>query len=51
MKQSKFKAALLAVALLTSSGAALAEENFWLWLVNFSRQKEVKPVDNKTYAG
>ena len=40
---------LLAVALLMSSGSALAEENFWLWLVNFSRQKEVKPVDNKTY--
>lgn len=49
MKQNKFKAALLALALLTSSGAALAEDNFWLWLVNFTRQKEVKPVSNKTY--
>jgi len=46
---TKFKAALLAVALLMSSGSALADGNFWLWLVNFSRQKEVKPVDNKTY--
>jgi hypothetical protein len=47
--QTNFKAALLAAVLLTSSGSALAEENFWLWLVNFSRQKEVKAVDNKTY--
>jgi len=46
---TKFKAALLAVALLMSSGSALADGNFWLWLVNFSRQKEVKAVDNKTY--
>jgi hypothetical protein len=50
MMQTKFKAALLAVALLSSSGSALADGNFWLWLVNFSRQKEVRPVDNKTYA-
>ena len=50
MMQTKFKAALLAAALLMSSGAALAEDNFWLWLVNFSRQKEVEPVTNKTYA-
>jgi Dihaem cytochrome c len=50
MKQTKIKSALLALALLMSSGTALAEENFWLWLVNFSRQKEVKPVSNKTYA-
>jgi hypothetical protein len=49
MKQTKFKAALLAMALLLGSGSALAEDNFWLWLVNFSRQKEVKPVDNKAY--
>ena len=47
--QTKYRAALLAVALLMSSGSALAEENFWLWLVNFTRQKEVKAVDNKTY--
>lgn len=50
MMRTKFKAALLAVALLLSSGSALADGNFWLWLVNFSRQKEVRPVDNKTYA-
>jgi hypothetical protein len=50
MMQTKFKAALLAVVLASSSGAAMAEQNFWQWLGNFSRQKEVKPVDNKTYA-
>ena len=50
MMQTKFKAALVAVALLASSGSAVAEDNFWLWLVNFSRQKEVKPVNNETYA-
>ncbi|OIR16237.1 dihem cytochrome c [mine drainage metagenome] len=50
MMHTKFKAALLTVALLTSSSAAMAEENFWQWLVTFTRQKEVKPVDNKTYA-
>jgi hypothetical protein len=50
MMKTKFKAALLAVTLLLSSGSALADGNFWLWLVNFSRQKEVKPVDNKTYS-
>ena len=43
--QTKFKAILLAMTLLVSSGSALADDNFWLWLVNFSRQKEVKPVD------
>jgi cytochrome c553 len=50
MMHTKFKAALLAVVLLTGSGAAMAEETFWQWLVTFTRQKEVKPVDNKTYA-
>ncbi|MBI5889125.1 MAG: diheme cytochrome c [Nitrosomonadales bacterium] len=47
--RTNFKAALLAAALLMASGSALAETNFWQWLVNFSRQKEVKPVDNKAY--
>jgi hypothetical protein len=47
--RTNFKAALLAAALLMSSGSALAEGNFWLWLVSFSRQNEVKPVDNKTW--
>lgn len=47
--RTNIKAALLAAALLTSSGSALAEGNFWAWLVNMSRQKEVKPVDNKAW--
>ncbi len=49
MMHTKFKAALLGAALLTVSGSAMAD-NFWLWLVTFSHQKEVRPVDNKTYA-
>jgi hypothetical protein len=49
-KQAGFKALLLAVALLMGSGSALAEDNFWSRLVNFSRQQEVQPVSNKTYA-
>jgi hypothetical protein len=49
-KQTDFKSVLLAVALLVGSGTASAEENFWSWLVNFSRQQEVQPVTNKTYA-
>lgn len=48
--QSKFKAALLAAALMLTSGAAFAEEGFWKWLITFSRQKGVDPVANKTYA-
>lgn len=50
MMKTKFKAALFAAALLMTSGAAFAEEGFWKWLITFSRQKEVQPVDNKTYA-
>ena len=46
----KIKAALLAAALFTCSGAAMAQDGFWSWLITLSRQKEVKPVDNKTYA-
>ncbi len=49
MMRTKFKPALLAVALLLVSGSVLADDNFWLWLVNPLRQKEVKPVDNKAY--
>lgn len=49
MMQSKFKAALLAITLLMSSASVMAEESFGMWLIDFSRQKEVKPVDNKTY--
>lgn len=47
--QNKFKAALLSVALLMGSGSAMAEESFWQWVADFSRQKEVKPVDNAAY--
>jgi cytochrome c553 len=50
LKQPGFKTCLLAVALLTGSGTALAEGDFWSWLGNFSRQQEVQPVSNKTYA-
>lgn len=45
----KLKATLLAIALLLSSSTALADGNFWQWLVTFSRQKEVQPVTNKAY--
>ncbi len=48
--QNLFKSVLLAGVLLTASGAAAAEQGFWSWLVHFSRQKEVRPVTNKTYA-
>ncbi len=46
---SKYKAVLLAIALLLTSSTALADGNFWLWLVTFSRQKEVAPVTSKVY--
>lgn len=49
MRQTKIKAALLACTLLLGSGNAMAEDGFWQWLVNFSRQKEVQPVTNKAY--
>src|SRR5450759_15104 len=50
MMQKKWKiAAILAVALSLSSTYAVAEEYFWLWLVNFSRQKGVEPVTDKPY--
>ncbi|HXU94651.1 MAG TPA: diheme cytochrome c [Gallionella sp.] len=49
MMQNKFKAALLAVGLLMSCGAVLAEETFTQWMMATSREKEVKPVDNKTW--
>ena len=45
----KLKATLLAIALLLSSSTALADGNFWQWLVTFSHQKEVQPVTNKAY--
>ncbi|MBK9160562.1 MAG: diheme cytochrome c [Nitrosomonadales bacterium] len=47
--RSPYLAALLAAALLASSGTALAEETLFGWLISPFRQKEVKPVDNKAY--
>lgn len=41
--------ALLALALLAGSGQAMAEEQFWEWMFNFQRTKEVKPVTLKSY--
>ncbi len=50
MMQTQLKvAALLAAALSVNSAYAEAEENFWLWAINFNRQKEVKPVTDKQY--
>jgi len=50
MMQRRMKiAALLAAALLTSSTYACAEEDFWAWLLNFQRQKNVKPVTGNQY--
>lgn len=46
---TRFKAIVLACALLTCSAAALAEENFFMWLLDIRRQKEVVPVDNAVY--
>lgn len=42
-------AALLTIALSLSSPYAWAGDNFWLWLVNFSRQKNFRPVTDKEY--
>ncbi len=50
MMKNKLKAiALLACALSMHGAYAEAEENFVLWLLNFERTKEVKPVTNKQY--
>jgi len=50
MMQRKLKvAALFAIALLTSSAYARAEEDFMGWLLNLERQKNVKPVTGKQY--
>jgi hypothetical protein len=50
MMRTKIKvAAVLAGALLLNSAYAVAQENFWLWVVNFTRQKGVKPVTDKQY--
>jgi len=42
-------AALLAGALLVNGTYAEAQEDFWGWLINFERTKEVKPVTDKLY--
>jgi hypothetical protein len=42
-------AMLLAAALVLNSAYAAAEETFGSWLLNFSRQKGVKPVTNRVY--
>jgi hypothetical protein len=49
MMKTNIKAALLALALLTASGSAMAADDFVMWLVNFTRQKEFAPVENKAY--
>ncbi len=50
MMKNRLKAIALLVGALSMSGAcAEAEENFVLWLLNFERTKEVKPVTNKQY--
>src|SRR3989338_5030255 len=48
--QNKLKiVALLAGALLVNSTYAGAQEDFAVWLFNFERTKEVKPVTNQQY--
>lgn len=50
MMHRKLKvAALLAITLSVSCAAAVAEEDFLGWLLNFQRQKNVKPVTDKLY--
>lgn len=41
--------ALLAAALILNSAYAIAEQSFGGWLINFNRQKGVKPVTDKSY--
>ena len=48
--QKKMKvAALLATALILNSAYAVADQSFGGWLINFNRQKGVKPVTDKAY--
>ena len=50
MMRRKWKvAALLSIALSASSTYAVAEEDFIGWLLNFQRQKNIKPVVDKQY--
>lgn len=49
MQRKSNIAALLAAALLLNSAYAAAEQSFGEWLINFNRQKGVKPVTDKIY--
>lgn len=50
MMKIRFTAALLAAALFTGGGVAIAEEeSFTQWWFSPWRHKEVQPVDNKVY--
>jgi hypothetical protein len=49
MHRKSKAAALLAAALLTGSGYAAAEEDFWNWLLTFQRQKNFQPVADMQY--
>jgi len=47
--QMKFNAMLLLVVLAVVASPAQAEEDFWSWLANPMRQKEINPVSNQTW--
>ena len=49
MQKKSNIAALLAAALILNSAYAAAEQSFGDWLINFNRQKGVKPVTDKIY--
>jgi hypothetical protein len=49
MQRKSNIAALLAAALILNSAYAAAEQSFVDWLINFNRQKGVKPVTDKIY--
>lgn len=49
MQRKSNIAALLAAALILNSAYAAAEQSFGGWLVNFNRQKGVKPVTDRIY--
>lgn len=45
----KFKVMLLLAVLAVAASPAQGEEDFWNWLANPLRQKEINPVSNKTW--
>ncbi|GAB4118664.1 MAG: diheme cytochrome c [Sideroxydans sp.] len=47
--QMKFHSMLLLAVLAIAASPAQAEEDFWNWLANPLRQKEINPVSNATY--